>query len=129
MPKDLGEALIVETLSRIDQNVSKLDDRMDNMGKEQVRQGEVLVRQQAILDEHVRRTNLLESKIAHDVAAMEKAFPKAIDIHLNIVESKRAAKRKKHLLTSLKVLAALAGTGVGAASIKALLTFILANWH
>ena len=107
MPKEaagLGEILVVETLTRIDQKIDKLDDRLDEQGK-------TLIKQQAILDEHVKRTNLLEDKIASDVKQVKEALPEAVQAQIRLA-------RNKFLIQALKVLGIVAGTGAGGMAIK-----------
>lgn len=103
MPKqDLGEMLIVEALGRIDGKLEKLDGRLDEQGK-------VLVGQAASLEEHVRRTNMLEERMEQSTEQARADLPK------NIQEELRVS-RNKFLMLALKAgatLLALGGGGFG----------------
>lgn len=103
MPKqDLGELLIVEALGRIDDKLEKLDSRLDDQGK-------VLVGQAASLDEHVRRTNMLEDRMEQVAKQAKDELPR------NIQEEMRIS-RNRWLLLALKLgatLVALGGGGFG----------------
>ena len=116
MPKsqDLAEVLIVDALNRMDGKLDKLDDRLDNVGQ-------TLVRQQASLDEHIKRTNLLETKIEADASALKVKLEKD-------VENLLASKRQKSLMLGLKILGGVAATGGGGVLIKNLVAAILKIW-
>ena len=112
MPKDsLGEILVVETLNKIDSKLDKLDDRLDEQGK-------TLVKQQAILDEHVKRTNLLEDKIASDVKQVKEALPDAVQAQIKLA-------RNKFLIQALKIAGIVVGTGAGGMGLKEVIGWIL----
>lgn len=108
-PDSLGDLLIVETLNRMDDKLDRLDGRLDSMDT-------TLVKQQAILDEHVRRTNLLEGKISADTAAIRESLPKNIEDQIRLA-------RNKFLISVLKVLGVVAGTGAGGVAIKEIATW------
>lgn len=112
--EQLGDLLVVDALSRIDGKLDKLDGRLDD-------HGQLMVKQQAILDEHVRRTDLLEKKVDAETAALKQGIPKAVEEEIRLT-------RNRYLLNIGKGILALAGTGVGVAAIKAALTWIVANW-
>lgn len=118
MPKDtagLDDLLVVNALSRIDGKLEKIDDRLDEQGK-------ILITQQGILDEHVRRTNLLEDKIAADVKAVKEQLPKEISEHLK-------AERISLAKTGLKVFGVVAALGSGGFGLKELISAILKFWN
>lgn len=117
MPKndlELGDLLIVDTLSRIDGKLDRLDSRIDGVDR-------LMTKQQQVLVEHVRRTDLLEKKLDQDVALVKEFIPKAIEEEIRVT-------RNRYLLNIAKGAAALAGTGLGVAAVKAALVWILENW-
>lgn len=118
MPKDLGEMLVVDTLNRMDNKLDRLDERLDKVDG-------ILTIQQAILDEHVRRTNLLEKKIDADAAALKETIGATISTKIQEERKELALKVGKG---GLKVGAAVAGTGVGMAMVKEFLTWLLHFW-
>ena len=118
MPKDtapgLDDLLVVNALTRIDGKLDKLDDRLDEQSK-------ILVTQQGILDEHVRRTDLLEQKLESDIKAAKDQLPKEIGDHL---KAERLALAK----TGLKIFGVLAALGSGGFGLKELISAILKFW-
>jgi len=118
MPKDsvgLEDMLIVNTLARIDGKLDKLDDRMDGMQA-------TLAVQQQILDEHVRRTGLLEEKIEADTSNIRSEFKEGLKEGLarEAAEAVRA-ERNKLLVLGLKIGGVVAGLGGGGLGLKTLL--------
>jgi hypothetical protein len=77
MTTPLENTLIVNALSRIDGKIDKLDERMDGMSN-------VLVKQQGILDEHIRRTELLEAKIESDTSEKKEQNHKMLMFFLKL---------------------------------------------
>ena len=117
MPKDsaaLGEMLVVDALGRMEGKLDKLDDRMDGIDK-------TLIEQKGILDEHVRRTDLLEKKIEADVKTVRDALPKDIEEQIRL-------QRNKFIISALKVLGVVAGTGAGGMAIKEAISLLLKLW-
>lgn len=116
MPKDtdLGGLMVIETLSRIDTKIDKLDDRLDGMST-------TLIRQESSIEEHVRRTNLLEARIEAEAKALVEMLPKEIEAQIKV-------QRNKFLLTALKVLGIVAGTGGGGMAIKTIISWALQFW-
>lgn len=117
MPKDsveLGQLLVVETLNRLDGKLDKLDDRLDKVDN-------TMIRQQSILDEHVRRTNLLETKMEADAKALKIELPAVIQEHIK-------TERNKLVLKVLKITGALAATGTGGVALKTAISFVLKIW-
>lgn len=117
MPKDsagLEEMLIVNTLSRMDGKLDKLDDRMDGMAG-------TLIKQQASLDEHVKRSNLLEEKIELETKKITEALPREVEAQIKLA-------RNKFLINALKVGGVVAGLGGGGFGIKQLITAVLKFW-
>lgn len=116
MPKDnsLGELLVAETLNRLDSKLDKLDDRLDGIDK-------TLIKQEAILDEHVKRTNLLESKMESDKVVAKEQLPKDIQDQLKL-------ERHKLMMFVLKILGVVAGTGAGGVAIKEILGAAIKIW-
>jgi predicted oxidoreductase len=117
MPKDsagLEEMLIVNTLTRIDGKLDKLDDRMDGMST-------TLVKQQDILDEHVKRSNLLEQKIDLETKKIVEALPKEVEAQIKL-------QRTKFIINALKVGGVIAGLGGGGWGGKQLITALLKFW-
>lgn len=117
----LGDLLVVDAFQRIDGKLDKLDERLDKSDAVLAQYQEILAAQHDSLKEHMRRTDLLETKIATDVAAIRAEIPKAVD-----EEIRRT--RNRYLINIGKGIAALAGTGIGAAAIKVVLTWVLQNW-
>jgi hypothetical protein len=118
MPKSskagLADNLVVTTLSRIDEKLDKVDSRLDEHST-------IMVRQQAILEEHMRRSDLLEKKIDKETATIKDEMPKVVDDQIRLA-------RNKFLINALKaagVLAGLGGAGVGA---KQLIEATLKLW-
>lgn len=102
----LGELMVAEALSRIDIKLERIDERLDDQGK-------IMVHQQAILDEHVRRSDLLEQKIEMDVAATKAELPRAIDERLKAKAEELTEKRKKQVIFILKLGGGIAGLSTG----------------
>lgn len=88
----LGDSLLVEALGRIDSKLDRIDSRLDDQGK-------TLALQNASLDEHVRRTNMLEEKIDKDV-------PEKVKEEIRV-------QRNKLLFNTFKIGGAVAGLGGG----------------
>jgi hypothetical protein len=117
MPKDsagLGELLVAESLSRIDGKLDKLDDRLDEQGK-------TLAKQQVVLEEHVKRSNLLEAKIDLETKQIKETLPKEVEAQIKL-------QRNKFLINALKILGVIAGTGGGGMAIKEGITWALKFW-
>lgn len=117
MPKDsaaLGEMLVVDALNRMDGKLDKLDDRLDGVDK-------TLIEQKGILDEHVRRTDLLEQKLEADVRSVRDALPKDIEDQIRL-------QRNKFLINAAKVLGVVAGLGGGGLGLKELIGLISKLW-
>lgn len=113
MAKDTGleDMLIVNTLNRIDGKLDKLDDRMDSMNG-------TLTKQQGSLDEHIKRSNLLEMKIDLETKAIRDRLPEDIQKELAVVKAAASEARNKALMFGLKIAGALAGLGGGGWGIK-----------
>lgn len=117
MPKkstDLQDTLIVNALVRIDGKLDKLDDRMDGMAG-------TLVKQQASLDEHIKRSDLLEKKIDLETKAIKEDLPKEVENQIRL-------QRNKFLINALKVLGLVAGLGGGGFGLNKLVSGILKFW-
>lgn len=117
MPKEsaaLGEILVVDALSRMESKLDKLDDRLDGVDK-------TLIEQKGILDEHVRRTDLLEKKIEADVRSVRDALPKDVEEQIRL-------QRNKFLINVAKVLGVVAGLGGGGLGVKELVGLISKLW-
>ncbi len=57
------EELILEIIEKVHDSVERLNNRVNELQIEQVRQGEMHVRNTLNVEEHVRRSNLLEESI------------------------------------------------------------------
>lgn len=117
MPKkspDLQDQLIVNALTRIDGKLDKLDDRMDN-------QGNILSKQQVSLDEHVKRTNLLEQKLEEDKKLIKEGLAREA---LDAVR----AERNRILVLGLKIAGVVAGLGGGGFGLKQLFNVVMKVW-
>lgn len=117
MPKKsagLEDTLIVNALSRIDGKLDKLDDRLDD-------QGNILVKQQAILDEHVRRTNLLEEKIEENKKATREGLAREAADAVRL-------ERNRLIVLGLKIGGLVAGLGGGGLGLSKLLPALAKLW-
>ena len=117
MPKKtpgLEDTLIVNALNRIDGKLDKLDDRLDG-------QGNILAKQQVSLDEHVKRTNLLEAKLEEDKKLIKEGLAREA---LDAVR----AERNRILVLGLKIGGAVAGLGGTGFGLKTLLPAIAKLW-
>lgn len=117
MPKDsagFGELLVAEALTRIDGKLDKLDDKLDEQGK-------TLTKQQVSIDEHIRRSDLLEKKIDLETQQIKEALPKEVEAQIKL-------QRNKFLINALKILGVIAGTGGGGMAIKEGVTWALKFW-
>ena len=123
MPKksSLEEMLVIETLSRMDSKLDKLDDRMDGMSS-------TLVKQQSSLDEHIRRTNLLEIKIDQETRVLRDVIPEAVQKELAADKVKTWEARKKIALMVVKVAGAVAGLGGGGFGLTKAFEFLHKVW-
>ena len=121
MPKktsDLEDTLIVNALNRMDGKLDKLDDRMDGMTI-------VLTKQQGSLDEHVRRTNLLEEKLEADKETLRKSISEGLA--REAADAVRA-ERNRILVLALKIGGVVAGLGGGGFGLRQLLPAIAKLW-
>lgn len=111
--KDSGleDLLIVNTMSRIDAKLDKLDDRMDTMNA-------TLLSQHASLEEHMKRSNLLEAKIDLETKLIREKLPENIQKELAAIDAAIRAQRTKQLTFGLKVAGAIAGLGGGGWGLK-----------
>lgn len=102
----LGDLMVAEALGRIDLKLERIDERLDDQGK-------IMVHQQAILDEHVRRSDLLERKIEVETAAVAADLPRVIAERMKAESEALAEKRKKQVIFLLKVGGGIAGLSTG----------------
>ncbi len=98
-------------ISSVDEKLVKLDSRSDAIDV-------TLVKQQVILDEHVRRTNLLEQKLDRDVDALNKKIDtetKVIETSITPLQAQDVKTKMivKFLLAGVAALAAGGGAGLG----------------
>lgn len=118
MPKEaataLSDMLVVDALNRMDTKLDKLDDRMDGMAS-------TLVKQQASLDEHIKRSDLLEKKIDLETRAIKEDLPKEVENQIRL-------QRNKFLISAAKILGVIAGLGGGGFGLKELFTVISKLW-
>jgi hypothetical protein len=67
--------LIMEEIRRFDQNHRDILRSLDKIKDEQVEQGKVLVQNTASLEEHIRRTNILEEEVQRIEEKMPVPIP------------------------------------------------------
>lgn len=107
--------LVDASLVRISERFDRVDDKFDrvqtSLEKVTDRLGGIdvlMVRQQAILDEHVRRTNLLEEKLETDIKLVRQDLAEDLSA---AITTERHAFIKDTLIWSAKVIGVLASSG------------------
>lgn len=75
------EELLLEIIEKVHSNVQELSKEVNEVRIEQVRQGEIHIRNTVNVEEHVRRSNALEESIA----ILREEF-KPIQTHVEIVK-------------------------------------------
>ena len=94
-------------LEKLDAKVEKIDSRVDNLDVTVGKQAVTLQSQQRSLDEHIRRTNILEDKVESEVS---KVFRK-IDHHEAEMSKKIAPLKTTD--TKIKVILKIVGVVLG----------------
>lgn len=101
--------LILNEFKRVDLNHRDLIGGIEKIRDEQIEQGKTLIRNTASLEEHIRRTNLLETKMTHVEEEVDglKSHVDKVNFVLNLL------KPTKEKLKWLLILSALTGGGMG----------------